>query len=142
MEWGQIDARVKTFGVPSDDQRSRDGGTQEAASEETERSTKINAKVARRLGARCFDAAEYLRDDAGIAAYLEAAAAEEDPRVLAAALGYVARARGMSELARETGFAREALYRSLSADGNPELATLTKGLRAFGLRLAVQSVSP
>ena len=53
-------------------------------------STKINAKVARRLGVRRFDAAEYLRDEADIAAYLEAAAAEEDPRVLAAALGDVA----------------------------------------------------
>ena len=104
--------------------------------------TKINAKVARRLGVRRFDAAEYLRDEADIAAYLEAAAREEDPRVLAAAVGDVARARGMSELARETGLAREALYHPLSADGNPELATLTKVLRAFGLRLAVQSVSP
>ncbi|MGB6605674.1 MAG: addiction module antidote protein [Steroidobacteraceae bacterium] len=105
-------------------------------------STKINAKVARRLGVRRFDAAEYLRDEADIAAYLEAAAAEEDPRVLAAALGDVARARGMSELARQTGLTREALYRSLSADGNPELATLTKVLRAFGLRLTVQSATP
>jgi probable addiction module antidote protein len=101
-------------------------------------SSKINAKVARRLGVRRFDAAEYLRDEADIAAYLEAAAADEDPRVLAAALGDVARARGMSELARKTGIAREALYRSLSVDGNPELATLTKVLRAFGMRLAIQ----
>jgi probable addiction module antidote protein len=62
--------------------------------------------------------------------------------VLAAALGDVSRARGMSDLARETGLTREALYRSLSADGNPELATLTKVLRAFGLRLSVQSVTP
>ncbi|MGB6452380.1 MAG: addiction module antidote protein [Steroidobacteraceae bacterium] len=89
------------------------------------------------LGVRRFEAAEYLRDEADIAAYLEAAAADDDPRVLAAALGDVARARGMSELARKTGIAREALYRSLSADGNPELATLTKVLRAFGMRLAI-----
>jgi len=54
--------------------------------------TKINAKVAQKLGVRRFDASEYLRDEADIAAYLEAAAAEEDPRVLAAALGDVARA--------------------------------------------------
>jgi len=112
------------------------------ASQETEMSTKINAKVARRLGVRRFDAAEYLRDEADIAAYLEAAASDEDPRVLAAALGDVARARGMSELARKTGLTREALYRSLSAEGNPQLATLTKVLRAFGLRLAVQPARP
>jgi probable addiction module antidote protein len=101
-------------------------------------STKINPNVARKLGVRRFDASEYLRDEADIAAYLEAAAAEEDPRVLAAALGDVARARGMSELARKTGITREALYRSLSAEGNPELSTLTKVLRALGMRLTIQ----
>ncbi|MBS0614100.1 MAG: putative addiction module antidote protein, partial [Proteobacteria bacterium] len=73
-----------------------------------------------------------------IAAYLEAAAAEQDPRALAAALGDVARARGMSDVARKTGIAREALYRSLSAEGNPELETLSKVLRAFGMRLSIQ----
>ena len=101
-------------------------------------STKINSTVARRLGVRRFDASEYLRDEADIAAYLAAAAAEDDPRVLAAALGDVARARGMSELARKTGITREALYRSLSAEVNPELATLTKVLRALGMRLAIK----
>jgi probable addiction module antidote protein len=103
-------------------------------------SSKINARVARRLGIRRFDAAEYLRDETDIAAYLEAAASEEDPRVLAAALGDVARARGMTQLARKTGIAREALYRSLSAEGNPELATLSKVLRALGMRLAIEPV--
>ncbi len=101
-------------------------------------STKIDPTVARRLGVRRFDASEYLRDEADIAAYLAAAAAEDDPRILAAALGDVARARGMSELARKTGITREALYRSLSAEGNPELATLTKVLRALGMRLAIE----
>jgi len=101
-------------------------------------SAKINPKVARRLGVRRFDASEYLRDEADVAAYLQAAAAEDDPRVFAAALGDVARARGMSDLARKTGITREALYRSLSADGNPELLTLTKVLRAFGMRLTIQ----
>jgi probable addiction module antidote protein len=100
--------------------------------------SRINPKAARKLGVRPFDAAEYLRDETDIAAYLEAAAAEEDPRVLAAALGAVARARGMADLARKTGLTREALYRSLSAEGNPELATLTKVLKALGLRLTIQ----
>jgi probable addiction module antidote protein len=101
--------------------------------------TQVNAKAARKLGVKRFDAAEYLRDEADVVAYLEAAAAEDDPRVLAAALGDVARSRGMAQLARETGMTREALYRSLSAAGNPELATLTKVLQAFGLRLTIQS---
>ena len=100
--------------------------------------TRINPKAARKLGVKRFDAAEYLRDEADIVAYLEAAAADEDPRVLAAALGDVARARGMAQLARKTGMTREALYRSLSAEGNPGLTTLTKVLRAIGMRLSVQ----
>jgi len=101
----------------------------------------INAKVARKLGIRRFEAAEYLRDEADIAAYLEAVLREDDSRLLAAALGDVARARGMTQLARDTGISREALYRALSADGNPGLTTLTKVLRALGLRLAIQSVA-
>ena len=98
----------------------------------------LNAKVARRLGVRRFDVAEYLNSEADIAAYLEAVLAEDDPRLLAAALGEVARARGMTQLARETGLSREALYRALSSEGNPELATVTKVLRALGLRLSIQ----
>ena len=98
----------------------------------------LNAKVARRLGIRRFDTAEYLNSEADIAAYLEAVLAEDDPRLLVAALGDVARARGMTQLARETGLSREALYRALSTEGNPELATVTKVLRALGLRLAIQ----
>ena len=98
----------------------------------------LNAKVARRLGIRRFDAAEYLRTEVDIAAYLEAVLAEDDPRLLAAALGDVARARGMTQLARKTGLSREALYRALSAEGNPELATVTKVLRALGLRISIQ----
>jgi probable addiction module antidote protein len=100
--------------------------------------TRINAKAARRLGVRRFDVADYIRDETDIAEYLAAAAAEEDPRVLAAALGAVARARGMSVLARKAGMTREALYRSLSTNGNPELATVTKVLRALGMRLAIE----
>ena len=99
---------------------------------------KIDARAARRLGVRRFDAADYLRDERDIAAYLQAAIAEDDPRVLSAALGAVGRARGMTQLARDTGMSREALYRTLSADGNPELATLSKVLRAFGMRLSVE----
>ncbi len=99
--------------------------------------TAINPKAARRLGVRRFDAAEYLKDEADIAAYVAAALAENDPSVLAAALGDIARARGMTKLATQTGMSREALYRALSADGNPGLETLFKVLGGLGLRLAV-----
>jgi len=91
------------------------------------------------LRVRKFDVAGYLRSDEDVAAYLEAVIAEGDGRLLAAALGDVARARGMSGIARKTGLAREALYRALSSQGNPELATLIKVLRAMGLRLAVKA---
>jgi probable addiction module antidote protein len=61
----------------------------------------------------------------------------EDPAFVADALGVVARARGMSEVAREAGVSRESLYRALSADGNPEFATVLRVVRALGLRLSV-----
>jgi probable addiction module antidote protein len=82
-----------------------------------------------------WDAAEHLKSDADMAAYLEAALEEGDPALVAAALGDIARAKGMSDLARETGLGRESLYKALSADGNPELATILKVVKALGLRL-------
>ena len=64
------------------------------------------------------------------------ALATNDPAFIADALGVVARARGMSQVARDTGLSRKSLYRALSADGNPELTTLLQVLRALGLRLS------
>lgn len=84
---------------------------------------------------REFDAARYLDSDEAIVSYLEAII-EEDPDLLPVALGDVARAHGMAELARETGLARESLYQALSPTGNPTYSTLTKVLNVFGLRLA------
>ena len=81
---------------------------------------------------REFDVAEYLDDDTAIAQYLSAAMEDGEPALLIAALGDVARARGMTQLARDTGLAREALYRSLSADGNPSFASVAKVLHALG----------
>ena len=83
-----------------------------------------------------FDAAEYLDSEDAIAAYLEAVA-EDDIALLPAALGTVARARGMSALARDTGLARESLYRALSQDGNPTLSTLSKVLSAYGVHIVL-----
>lgn len=87
-----------------------------------------------------FDPAEYLNDSESIAAYLSDALESEDTAFVADALGVVARARGMSEVAREAGVSRESLYRALSTDGNPEFATVLRVIRALGLRLSAAPV--
>ena len=69
------------------------------------------------------------------AAYLDAALDEGDASLVAAALGDIARAMGMTEVARQTGLGRESLYKALSPEGNPEFATILKVVRALGLKL-------
>jgi len=88
---------------------------------------------------RPWDIVESLDSDARIAAYLEAALEENDASLIAAALGDIARAKGMSEIARLTGLGRESLYKALSPEGNPEFSTVLKVFRALGLRLHVSS---
>lgn len=73
------------------------------------------------------------KDD--IEAYLEAALEENDPKLVAAALGDIARAKGMTQIAQKTGLGRESLYKALSAEGNPELSTILKVMEALGLTL-------
>ena len=82
-----------------------------------------------------FDAARYLETDEDVAAYLTEAFATDDASYVAHAVGVVARARGMTQLARDAGLARPALYKALSETGRPELATVLKVLAALGLRL-------
>lgn len=84
-----------------------------------------------------YDTADYLKTEADIAAYLEAAIEEggNDPAFVARALGVVARARNLSQLARETGMSREGLYKALSGEGNPSFATVAKIVQALGLRV-------
>ena len=82
-----------------------------------------------------FDAADYLNSEDDMVAYLEAALEEDDPRVVAAALGDIARAKGMSQVARDAGLGRESLYKALSPEGNPEFGTVMKVVRALGLSL-------
>jgi probable addiction module antidote protein len=82
-----------------------------------------------------WDAADSLGTLEDVAAYLEAAIEDGDPRMIAAALGDIARAKGMSQIARETGLSRESLYRALSENGNPEFGTVIKVIRALGLKL-------
>jgi|SRR5829696_4524046 len=84
---------------------------------------------------RPWDAAEHLATEEDMAAYLEAALEDGDPALVAAALGDIARAKGMTQIAREAGLGRESLYKALSPEGNPELATVLKVLKALGLRL-------
>lgn len=84
-----------------------------------------------------WDAAEHLESEEDMAAYLEAALEEGDPSLVAAALGDIARAKGMTQLAKETGLGRESLYKALSPTGNPEFATIMKVVSALGLRLHV-----
>jgi len=75
-----------------------------------------------------------------MAAYLDAALEDGDTAVIVAALGDIARAKGMAQIARETGLGRESLYKALSATGNPEFATILKVVWALGLQLHVQPV--
>lgn len=82
-----------------------------------------------------WDAAEHLETDEDMAAYLEAALEENDPSLIAAVLGDIARAKGMSQIARQAGLGRESLYKALAPEGNPEFATILKVVCALGLQL-------
>ena len=82
-----------------------------------------------------WDAADHLETREEMAAYLEAALEDGDPALVVAALGDIARSKGMTQIARETGLGRESLYKALSNEGNPEFATVLKVIQALGLRL-------
>lgn len=82
-----------------------------------------------------WDPAEYLTTPSRIAAYLEAAFEEGDPALIATALGDIARAKGMTQLAAEAGITREALYKALSATGDPRLSTFLGVIKALGIKL-------
>jgi probable addiction module antidote protein len=84
-----------------------------------------------------WDSAAYLKGDDDIAHYLEAVFEDGDPSLVAAALGDVARAKGMAQIAQAAGLGRESLYKALSKEGNPEFGTILKVMRALGLKLKV-----
>jgi probable addiction module antidote protein len=90
------------------------------------------------LKTKAFDPADYLTTDTAMATYLSEAMETGDPAFIADALGVVARAHGMTRVAREAGVARESLYRALDKSGNPELATVVRVMNAIGLRLDVK----
>lgn len=85
-----------------------------------------------------YDPADFLKTEADIAAYLDAAAEDGDTAVIAAALGDVVRARNLSKLSRDTGLSREGIYKALSGEGNPSFATIGKIADALGLRISFQ----
>jgi probable addiction module antidote protein len=84
-----------------------------------------------------WDSAKHLKTEDDIAHYLEAVFEDGDPALIGHALGVVARAKGMSKIARAAGLGRESLYKALSPDGNPEFVTVLKVMRALGLKLKV-----
>lgn len=84
-----------------------------------------------------FDVQHYLRTPQEQSAYIEAVLEEGDPATIAVALGDIAKARGVSAFARETGLSRETIYKTFRAGGNPTLETLSRAIKALGLRLAV-----
>ena len=89
------------------------------------------------LKTRPFDPAKYLDNDEAIADYLTDALESGDLAFVSDALGVVARARGMSDVARTAGMSRESLYRALSAEGNPKFETVLRVMRALGLQFSV-----
>ena len=97
--------------------------------------------MGKKLKTTRWDVTEHLQDEADQAAYLQAMIDESgnDPTMIAVALGDIARARGMTQVARDAGITREAFYRALSPDGNPSFATVTKVLDALHLKIAVRA---
>lgn len=90
-----------------------------------------------KIKTRPWDSAEYLKSEEDIAEYFDACLLEggDDPAYIAHALGVIARARGMTQVARDAGISREGLYKALSGDGNPSFGTILKVIKALGLQL-------
>lgn len=87
-----------------------------------------------------FDATEYLDSEQAMAEYLTAMLESNDPALLAAALGDIARARGMSEIAKASGLTREALYKALRPNAQPRFDTISRVCAALGVRLVAQAI--
>jgi probable addiction module antidote protein len=90
---------------------------------------------------KTWDITEHLKSEADMVAYLDAALEEGDASLIAAALGDIARAKGMSQIAKDTGLGRESLYKTLSPTGNPEFATVLKVMGALGLQFHAGSTA-
>lgn len=90
-----------------------------------------------KLKTRPYDSAEYLKTERDMANYLEAVFEDGDPALIAHALGVVARAKGMTMVAKKAGLGRESLYKALSKDGNPKIGTVVKVIHALGLKFRI-----
>ena len=103
----------------------------------------MNPTAAEQLGIKPYEAADYLQSDEDCAQYLQACmdGAPEDAALFTKAVGDVARARGMMQLARDTGITREGLYKALGEQGNPSFATVIKVMHALGLQFNVSARS-
>ena len=87
-----------------------------------------------------FDVTEYLNNPEALAEYLTVVMEENDPAALAQALGTIARARGMTEIAKSSGITREALYKALRPDADPRFDTINRVCAALGVRLVAQTI--
>ena len=97
--------------------------------------------MVRRVATQPWDAADHLKTEEDMVAYLDATLEESDLGLIAAVLGDIARAKGMKNVAAEAGLGRESLYKSLSVDGNPAFGTVLKVTSALGIRLRATSIS-
>lgn len=95
------------------------------------------AKKKSKTTTKPYDSAEYLDGDESINAYMEEALETNDPAFIAKALGTIARARGMSQIAKKAGLSRESLYKTLSSEGNPEFGTVIRVMNALGLKFSI-----
>jgi probable addiction module antidote protein len=95
------------------------------------------ARARKKLRTYAYDSAAHLNSKTAIQAYMEEAMATHDPKFIAEALGTIARARGMSQVAKKTGMSRESLYKALSTEGNPEFGTVIRVMDALGLKFSV-----
>lgn len=88
-----------------------------------------------------FDFSDYLDGEEAISEYLTAILEEDDPALLAAALGDIAKARGMSQIAKDSGISREALYKALRSDASPRFDTINRVCHALGVKLVAQPIN-
>ncbi len=97
--------------------------------------------IKERMKTTAFDASDYLHSEEDVIAYLSAALEDGDITLMTAVLGDIAKSKGMSEISARTGLSRTSLYKALSSDGNPELATILKVVKALGYRLQLEPIN-
>ena len=121
------------------------GGTKATQTKDFKEALKLartlQESIMKKSALKKWDVVEHLKTGEDMALYLEACLEDGDPALVTAALGDIARARGMSQVARDAGLSRESLYKSLSGEGNPEFATVMKVIKALGIELHASAVS-